>query len=65
MVAMATCNANLKNGGVPTNSIISLLLLTIANLNLYQRKDKSQAFNPMVRYLNYLICIFTHINEIP
>ena len=31
MVAMATCNANLKNRGVPTNSIIFLLLLTIAN----------------------------------
>ena len=63
MVAMATCNGNLEDGGVPTNSIISLLLLTIADLNWYQIKAKSQAFSPVVRYLNYLICIFIHINE--
>ena len=31
MVAMTTCNANLKNGGVPTKSNLSWLLLTIAN----------------------------------
>ena len=29
MVAMATCNAILNNGGIPTKSIISQLLLTI------------------------------------
>ena len=57
MVAMATCNVNLKNRGVPTKSITPKLLLTIADLNWYHIKAYTQVLHPMVRDVNDLICI--------
>ena len=65
MVAMANRNAILKNGGLPTKSIISQLLLTIDYLTWYQIElyQKTHAFPPMIRDTNYLICIFMNINE--
>ena len=38
MVSMATRNAILKNGGIPTRSIISQLLLILDNKTWYQIK---------------------------
>ena len=61
MVSMETGNAILKNGGRPRNSIISQLLLILDNKPWYQIKAQTQAFYPMVRYLNYLICILMNI----
>ena len=64
MVAMATCNAILKNGGIPTKSIISQLLLTIEYLTWYQINNLIHASYPMVGDANYLICIFMNTKKI-
>ena len=64
MVSMATRYMILKNGGRPTESVVSRVLLVLEHKNLYQIKVSIHAFLLMVRYINYLICIFMYINEI-
>ena len=54
---MAIHNATLKNGLVPTKSIMSRLLFKLDCQTWYQIKGKIQAFHHMVRYVNYQICI--------
>ena len=63
MVSMATHYMILKNGGNPTKSLVSTVLLIIEHRTLYQIKVLTQAFCHMVRFVNYLICIFMNINE--
>ena len=53
----------LKTGGRPTKYIVSRVLLFLEHKTWYQIKAKTQDFFPMVRYVNYLICIFMNINE--
>ena len=60
---MAICNAILNNGGIPTKSIISQLILTIDYETWYQIKEQIHAFYLMVSDANYLICIFMNTNE--
>ena len=52
MVSMVTHNVTLKNGGVPTKSTISRLLLDLDSLTLNQIKTEIQEFNHIVRYAN-------------
>ena len=63
MVSMATNNAIIKIGGVTTKSFISQLLLSLDYKTWYQIQAMAYACYHMVRYTNYLICIFMHINE--
>ena len=63
MVSMATRYMILKTGGRPTKSLVSRVLLLLEHKTWYQIKAKTQTFHPMVRYVNYLICIFMNINE--
>ena len=63
MVSMATRYMILKTGGRPTKSIVSRVLLFLEHKTWYQIKAKTQTFLPMVRYVNYPICIFMNINE--
>ena len=49
MVAMATFNAILKNGGILTKSIISSLLLIIDYSTSYQIEAEINGYYPMVR----------------
>ena len=63
MVSMATRYMILKTGGVATKSIVSRLLLFLEHTPWYQIEAKTYTFLPMVRYINYLICIFMNINE--
>ena len=60
---MVTRNAILKNGGAPTKSITSKLLLIVGYQTWYQIKAKTKALYPMVKYTNYLICVFMNIYE--
>ena len=61
MVSMATHNAIFKNGGVTTKSFISQLLLSL-DYKTYIKPWRGPFYH-MVRYTNYLICIFMNINE--
>ena len=63
MVSMATNYMILKNGVSPTKQIISRVLLILEHLTWYKIKALTQAFPPMVRYVNHLIFIFMNINE--
>ena len=63
MVSMATCYMIPKSWGRPTKSIVSSVLLFLEHKTWYQIKAKTKTFLPMVRYVNYLICIFININE--
>ena len=63
MVSMVTRYLILKNGRNPTKSLVSTLLLIIEHKTWYQIKAETQAFGPVVRFVNYLICIFMKINE--
>ena len=63
MVSMAANNAILKNGGVTTKSFISQSLLSLDYKTWYQIQAMAYTFYHMVRYTNYLICIFMNINE--
>ena len=51
--------------GIPIESIVSRVLhvVFLEHKTWYQIKTKTHDFLPMVRYLNYLICIFMNINE--
>ena len=60
---MATHNAIFMIGGVPTKSIISQLLFSLDSYTWYQIKAYALAFYQIVRHTNYLIRIFTNINE--
>ena len=63
MAAMATSNAILKNGDIPTKSNISQLLLIIALQIVTKLKRRHMHFILWSETLNYLICIFMNINE--
>ena len=63
MVSMAKRYMILKTGGRPTKLIVSSVLLFLEHKTWYQIKDKTKTLLPMVRYINYLICIFMNINE--
>ena len=63
MVSMATRYMILKTGDSPKKSIVSSVLLFLEHKTWYQIEAKTKTLLPMVRYVNYLICIFMNINE--
>ena len=63
MVSMVTRFMILKNGGYPSKSLVSTVLLIIEHKTWYQIKAETQTFRHIVRFVNYLICIFMNINE--
>ena len=63
MVSMAIPYMIIMNGGRPTNSILSRVLLIIENYNCCQIKAQIHVIPPVVSYVNYLICIFMNTNE--
>ena len=63
MVSMATRRMILKTGGSPTKPIVFSVLLFLDYKTWYQIEAKTKTLLPMVRYVNYIICIFMNINE--
>ena len=66
LVSMATHNAILKNGGVPTKSTICQLLFDLKYIIWYQIRHIPFSYDQQCKFSNYannLICIFMNINK--